>query len=197
MIKEIVLASNNAGKIKEIKGIFAGLGINVLSMSEAGIDIDIVEDADTFIGNATKKAETIFEMIQTPVLADDSGLCVDYLDGRPGVFSHRYAGDSDENGIIKLLGELEGVPDESRRAHYHCTMVFIAPNIKVSFDGICNGYIAVEPKGKNGFAYDPIFYIPEKGKTMAELSDYEKNQYSHRGRAVRKVYSFIKGLVRQ
>ena len=182
----MILATNNKGKLMEIKKILKEY--EIYSLKEKNIDIDVVEDENTFYGNALKKAKEIYEISGEPVIADDSGLCVDALDGRPGIYSARYAGenatDSDKNN--KLLSELKDVPEKDRTAHFTCAICCILPNgEKIEVEGICEGSIAFEPHGNGGFGYDPIFKYGDK--SYAELSSEEKDAISHRGKALRKL----------
>lgn len=178
-------ATKNKGKIKEIGEMLGSLGFEVVSQQEAGYDVDILETGDTFEKNALIKARAIAMLCDEPVLADDSGLCIDALDGRPGVFSARYAGENAEDSekIQKILSEMEGVTDRS--AKFVTAAAFIFPNGKeIIALGEVKGEITLEPKGDNGFGYDPIFFSHELGKTFAEATDEEKNSVSHRGRAL-------------
>ncbi|GAA0378227.1 RdgB/HAM1 family non-canonical purine NTP pyrophosphatase [Bacillus horti] len=185
---EIIVATNNAGKIKEIKKILEPIGIKALSLDDINLDIDVVEDRDTLEGNAEKKATEIMEIVGKPVLADDSGLFVDALDGRPGVYSKRYAGGDSHQGNLKLLAELEGVPEEKRTAHFKSVICLAFPGESVLLaEGKLEGLIQHEEKGSNGFGYDPIFYLPQRGITLAEASNETKNQISHRALALEKL----------
>ncbi len=182
---KIIAATKNKGKVKEISEILGGLGFEIISQEEAGYDVDVFETGDTFEKNALIKARSIAMLCDSPVLADDSGLCIDALDGRPGVFSARYAGEHAANSekIQKVLSEMEGVTDRS--AKFVTVAAFIFPNGKeIIARGEVKGEITLEPKGENGFGYDPIFFSHELGKTFAEATDEEKNSVSHRGRAM-------------
>lgn len=190
-MRQFVIASNNENKIREIREVAHSLGINVYSLKDVGIFTDIIEDNDTFTGNALKKAKTIFDQIHMPVLADDSGLCVDYLNGRPGVYSHRYAGDDYVKGMKKLLNELKGTTFYQRTAHYHCSMVLMTHQKTIVVEKKCFGHIIQTPRGNNGFAYDPIFYFPSLKKTMAELTDKEKIHITHRAKATKEICKII------
>ena len=191
---KIIFATGNEGKMKEIREILDGLTflgekVQILSMKEAGIDIDIIEDGTTFEENAMIKARAVAEAAKEAiVLADDSGLVIDYLNGEPGIYSARYLG-KDTSYRVKnanLVQRLEGVPDEKRSARFVCAIAAVLPDgRKLSTRGTIEGRIGYEEKGLNGFGFDPIFYVPEIGKYTAELSDEDKNRISHRGKALR------------
>lgn len=186
---ELILATNNKGKVREYKEILEPLGFCVTSQGEAGINIEAEETGKTFSENAYIKAKAIYDIKKTYVLADDSGLVVDALDGRPGVYSARYA----EPGkrCDKILSELEGVSFEKRTARFLCSICLIKPNGDVlSVEGRCEGRIGYDKKGENGFGYDPIFLFGDK--TLAEMTDYEKNSVSHRGNAVKALIAALK-----
>ncbi len=193
-MNKIILASNNKGKIKEVSEILSPLGFNVVSLKEAGINVDVEENGTTFKENAAIKARAIYEMTKTAVIADDSGLAVDYLNGAPGVYSHRYGGENatDEEKNQKLLGELQNVPDEKRNAAFICSICYIDKDGNEHFvDGKCQGKIGYEPKGENGFGYDPIFMYGDK--SFAEISAEEKNTISHRALALKSFCELMKG----
>ncbi|ALS00745.1 ribonuclease PH [Enterococcus silesiacus] len=188
--KTIVIATRNPGKAKEFKKIFAEKGYHVKTLLDYPELPDVEETGKTFEENARLKAETIADILKQPVLADDSGLIVDALDGRPGVFSARFAGEPTNNAAnnAKLLHELTGVPKEKRTATFHCTLVFAAPDKEsLVVEGDWSGAIGTIPRGDHGFGYDPLFFVPEEQKTAAELSDERKNEISHRGKAVAKL----------
>lgn len=189
-MKEILIATKNKGKIKEFSDLFAEKGIKVSSLLDfPGIE-DVEETGSTFIENAKIKAETISKQFNKIVVADDSGLCVDALQGRPGVFSARYAGETknDEANLEKVLMEMEGVPFEKRTARFHCVLAVAIPNGETRiYEGTCEGHITEKPEGENGFGYDPIFYILDREQTMAQLSSEEKNKISHRAKAMKKL----------
>lgn len=188
--KTIVIATRNPGKAKEFKTLFAEKGYDVKTLLDYPELPDVEETGKTFEENARLKAETIAAILQQPVLADDSGLIVDALDGMPGIFSARFAGEPTNNAAnnAKLLHELTGVPKEKRTATFHCTLVFAAPNKEsLVVEGNWPGEIGTIPRGDNGFGYDPLFFVPEEQKTAAELSDERKNKISHRGKAVEKL----------
>lgn len=158
---------------------------------------EIVEDQDTFEGNAIKKAETISQSLNAPVVSDDSGLVVPVLNGEPGVYSARYAGEkaTDEENNRKLLKEMESIPEEKRHAYYVCAMALAVPEEKTKIvQGKCHGEIIREPRGNQGFGYDPLFYVPSLQKTMAELGNQEKFAISHRGEATRLLIEEMKNL---
>lgn len=186
-MKKIIFATGNAGKMKEIRDILSDLPVQVLSMKEAGVRADIVEDGKTFAENAVIKARAIMEMTGEVVLADDSGLEIDYLNKEPGIYSARYMGEDTSYRIknANLIQRLEGVPDEKRTARFVCAIAAAFPDGTVkTTEGTIEGRIGYEEKGANGFGYDPIFYVPEYGCTTAELSEEQKNKISHRGKAL-------------
>lgn len=190
---EIIVATGNAGKIREIKKIFSNQNINILSMGEVGIDIEIEENGKTFEENALIKAREINRLTGKTVLADDSGLCVDALGGAPGIFSARYAGENatDEQRIEKLLAEL--ADEENRKAKFVSAIAVVLPDeMELTTIGEVHGRIADKAYGDGGFGYDPIFISDELGKTFGIASDDEKNAISHRGRALEKMYSLMK-----
>lgn len=194
-MKKIIFATGNEGKMKEIRDILSDLDVEVLSMKEAGINMDIVEDGTTFEENAIIKAKTICELCGEITLADDSGLEIDYLNKEPGVYSARYMGEDTSYRIknANLIERLEGVPDEKRTARFVCAVAAAFPGgsvktVRETMEG-CIGY---EEKGENGFGYDPIFFLPEYGCTSAELSMEEKNKISHRGKALRAIKDELK-----
>ena len=186
----IIIASNNQGKIREFKKMLEPLGYTVLSQSEAGINIEVEETGTTFKENATLKAEAIYNLTHTSVLADDSGLEVEFLNGEPGVYSARYMGEDTSYDIKNqnIIDRLEGVPDEERTARFVCAMAAVFPDgTEKTFVRNMEGRIGYEIAGENGFGYDPIFYLPEFGCTSAELSPDQKNEVSHRGKALREM----------
>lgn len=190
MSKRIIFATGNEGKMKEIREILGDLGYEILSMKEAGVDVDIVEDGETFEENAVIKATTVMKATGSIVLADDSGLEVDYLNKEPGVMSARYMGENTSYRIKNqiIIDRLDGVPDEKRTARFVCVIAAAFPDGRVETRrGTIEGRIAYEPAGENGFGYDPIFYYPEKKMTTAQLSPEEKNKVSHRGKALRLI----------
>ena len=185
----IIVATKNTHKIREISEMFCPLGFEVISQADAGIDIDVEETGDTFEKNALIKARAVSLVSDDYVLADDSGLCVESLDGRPGVMSARYAGEgaSDTDKINKILDELSDMPN--RRAKFVTAMAFIMPDgTEIVTTGEVNGRITKEPMGENGFGYDPIFFSDELEKTFAMATADEKNSVSHRSRALKALY---------
>ena len=195
---QIIFATKNEGKVKEVKMMLKDLGADVFTMTEAGIDIDIEEDGETFEENALIKAKAVMEKSGCLVLADDSGLEIDYLNGDPGIKSARYMGhdtsyDIKNERILKLL---EGVPEEERTARFVCAIAAAFPDGRtVTVKGTMEGIIGYEQKGENGFGYDPIFYVPEIGKYSAELPLKEKNKISHRGKALLLIKQKLKEMI--
>lgn len=195
---KLIMATGNKDKVREIREMLEDVDIDIVSLAEAGIQAEIDENGNTFEENAVIKAETIRDLTNQMVLADDSGLMVDAMDGGPGVYSARFMGE-DTGYDIKcgaILKNLEGLPDEKRGARFVCAMAIAYPKETGRptqiFKGIFEGRIAHEPKGENGFGYDPIFFVPEKGLTSAEISAEEKNEMSHRGKALRLVVDELK-----
>ena len=188
MIKRFIVATKNQGKLREIEEILVDFPFEVVSMEEAGIGLEIEENGSTFEENALIKARTVSKISGGIVMADDSGLAVDYLDGAPGIYSSRFAGEgvTDEEKNLKLLELLEGVPGEKRTARFVCAVAVVFQNGRYfTVNGTCEGYIGVKQAGTNGFGYDPLLYIPGQGKTIAELDSDVKNAISHRGKALR------------
>lgn len=196
-MERIIFATGNQGKLREIRDILADLGIEVISMKDAGIVADIDENGTTFEENAIIKARTIHELTGEAVMADDSGLEIDYLNKEPGVLSARYMGEDTSYHIknMNLVERLNGVPDEQRTARFVCVIALVLPNGEAfTTKGNFEGRIGYEEKGENGFGYDPIFYVPEFGCYSAELSPEQKNAISHRGEALRKMKEKIEQL---
>lgn len=187
-MKRIVFATGNAGKMKEIRMILAGIGYEIVSMKEAGIFVDIQENGSTYEGNALIKARAVAaESVGDIVLADDSGLEIDSLGGEPGVYSARYMGEDTPYSVknANLIERLNGVPDEKRTARFVCAIAAVLPDGReLTTRAAIEGRIGYEEKGSGGFGYDPIFYVPELHKTTAELTGEEKNLVSHRGKAL-------------
>lgn len=184
----IILATKNEGKVREMAEILAPYNISVISQKDAEIDVDVEETGSTFEENAEIKARAVSMLCDSPVLADDSGLCIDYLGGKPGIYSARYGGEKlpYPEKIRGILKEMENADDRSAR--FECAMVLIMPDgRKISATGNVMGNILHEPKGTGGFGYDSIFYSNEIGKSFGEASDEEKNQVSHRGRALEEL----------
>lgn len=193
---KLIVASNNQHKISEIKNILEKLDMDVVSLKDAGIDIEVEEDGKTFEENAYKKAKEVFDIVEDAyVLADDTGLMVDAINGAPGVYSARFSGEGAnyEKNNAKLLDLLKDTEDKDRGAKFVCVMVLIMGESRiVKVRGEIGGRILREPRGKNGFGYDPLFYVEELGKTFAEMSNEEKNSISHRGRALEKLREALK-----
>lgn len=192
MMREVVLATKNRGKIEEFASLLKGMFQQIITLKDLDSLPDVVEDRNTFGENALKKARSISEFTQKPTLADDSGLEVEALGGRPGIFSSRYAGESagDKKNIRKLLRELSGL--RNRKGRFVCSLALVSPGGKeIVVEGACEGIIIDEPRGERGFGYDPVFFIPEMNKTFAELSLDEKNRISHRARAVKALIKLI------
>lgn len=192
---KIIIATSNEGKMKEFRKLLACENIEVLSMKEAGIDIDIEENGTTFEENASIKAKTVCAAANTICLADDSGLVIDYLGGEPGIYSARYLGHDtpyeEKNRII--IDRLKGVEEEKRTARFVCAVAAAFPNGTVmTVTDTMEGRIADEPAGCGGFGYDPIFFFPPKGITSAEMAPDEKNAVSHRGKALRRMIAFLR-----
>ncbi len=196
---KILIATTNQGKVQEIRNLVKGLPALFLSLSEVPGISEVVEDGATFEENALKKARMMAYSTGIVTLADDSGLCVDALDGRPGVHSARYAGDnaSDEEKYLRVLDEMEGVPDSERSARFVCALALVAPDGEEKlFRGVCEGRITREPRGSSGFGYDPIFYFQEAGCTFAEMDRESKNRVSHRGRALRQFAEYLRRIAK-
>ena len=189
-MEKLIFATGNEGKMREIREILSDLGVEILSLKQAGIHAGIVEDGKSFEENAVIKAKTICELTHEVVLADDSGLEIDYLNGEPGIYSARYMGEDTSYRIKNqnLIDRLEGVPDEKRTARFVCVIAAAYPDGTVkTARGTMEGIIGYEERGENGFGYDPIFFLPEYGCSSAELSMEEKNKISHRGKALRAI----------
>lgn len=197
MKEKVIIATKNRGKASEFASLFANYPVELMTLLDIDGAPDIEENGTTFEENAIIKAEGIRKLIDAIVIADDSGLMVDILDGMPGIYSARYAGEekSDDANIDKLLKELEGVPLEKRTARFFCALAIAIPEQKtITVSGTCEGIILDEKRGNNGFGYDPIFYVPELGRTMAELTQEEKNKISHRTNALKKLVPIIEKL---
>ncbi|GAB4073262.1 XTP/dITP diphosphatase [Barrientosiimonas marina] len=194
-MNEIIIATKNAGKANEFKTFFSRYSINAISLPELSQEIaDIEETGTTFAENAALKAEQIAEWLQKPVLADDSGLVIDALDGRPGIFSARYAGEpkNDQTNIDKVLHELDGIDMPDRTAHFVCVLAVAIPGDATIFKtGFCEGIINTEQAGVNGFGYDSVFIPDGYTQTMAELSSDEKNRISHRRKAMDQLETWV------
>ena len=199
-VTKIIFATGNAGKLREIREIMAGSNAEVLSMKEAGIQVDVVEDGTSFEENAVIKAKAIAEHTEAIVLADDSGLEVDYLDKAPGVYSARFMGEDTSYDIKNqaIIDKLDGVPKEQRTARFVCAIAAVLPDGEVLITRqTMEGYIGYHAEGENGFGYDPIFMLDEYGCSSAAISREEKNAISHRGKALRAMKALLleKGIL--
>lgn len=185
MAEKFVLATHNPGKLAEMKAILSGLGVEAVSPAEAGVEADVEETGTTFAENAMLKAKAVCAAAGLPAIADDSGLCVDALNGGPGVYSARYGGEGldDRGRRMLLLRSMRG--QTTRAAHFTCAVACAFPNgDTLTAEGRCDGAIAFAPLGEGGFGYDPVFLIPEKGKTFGQIGPEEKSAISHRGKAL-------------
>lgn len=192
MSKKVVMATNNANKLREVREILSPLGFEVFSQSEVNVSVEPDENGTTFKENSHIKARAVYDALaeKMAVIADDSGLCVDYLGGKPGVYSARYAPKGEE--CEKLLSELEGVEPEKRTAHFVCGITFLDEHGKAAYiEGKLDGEIALEKRGENGFGYDPVFLY--NYRTLAEMTAEEKNEISHRGKALIVLSELLKG----
>lgn len=199
MEHRIIFATGNKNKMIEIRQILGDLGWEILSMKEAGIELDIVEDGTTFEENALIKAKAVAACCNNIVLADDSGLEIDYLNKEPGIYSSRYAGEDTPYEIKNqmLLDRLAGVPKEKRTARFVCAIAAVIPGGEpVVVRGTIEGYIGDKPAGENGFGYDPIFYVPDLNCSTAQLSPEEKNARSHRGNALRAMRDKLQDILK-
>ncbi|MFC2069610.1 XTP/dITP diphosphatase [Chloroflexota bacterium] len=195
MKQKLLLATNNKGKAREYRSLLRGIPFKLVTPAEQGITTEVDEVGKSFEENAGLKATILAAESGLTALADDSGLEVDALGGEPGTLSHRYAGEdaSDSDRVNYLLSRMQNVPVEKRSAHFRCVIALAIPGGEVKYCyGECTGTINFEPRGEQNFGYDPIFYITELGKTMAELSLQEKNSISHRGQAARKAVELLK-----
>ena len=181
---KIIAATKNKNKLREFGDILNGF--EIISQEDAGVDIDVEETGTTFEENSMLKAKAIFDATGITAIADDSGLCVDALGGEPGVYSARYGGEGyDDSGRVQLLlKNMQNVPDDKRTARFVCAITLVGADGVITARGECEGKIDYEPKGENGFGYDPVFFVEKYGKTMAEVSPEEKNAISHRGKAL-------------
>lgn len=183
----IVIATGNQDKVREINEILEGTDFEAVSMKSIGVNPEIIEDADTFEGNALIKAKTVHEYVNDYVMADDSGLCIDALDGAPGVYSARFCGENStyEEKFKKIFEMLRDVPEEKRTAHFVCAIAVVRPDgTSFTVKGQCDGILHETPMGENGFGYDPIFYVPEFNMTTAQMDPAQKHSISHRGKAL-------------
>jgi len=195
---KLVLATRNSGKVKELQELLAGAGVEVVSLTDFPGVPEVVEDGDTFQANAIKKAREVAEAVGEVTLSDDSGLEVDYLNGAPGVISARFAGAQHDDAANnrKLLALLSGVPWEKRTGRFRCVVAIAVPGGKTeTVEGSCEGVIGTEPRGDQGFGYDPLFFVPKYEKTFAELDATEKNLISHRGKALKKALGVLKRTI--
>ena len=184
----LIVATGNEDKVREIDEILAGTGFEAVSMKQAGFNPDIVEDGKTFEENALIKASAVHALCGEYVMADDSGICIDALDGAPGIYSARFCGENStyEEKFKKIFEMLKDVPEEKRTARFVCAIAVVRPDgSSFTVRGEVEGVLHEEPKGENGFGYDPIFYVPEFGMTTAQMDPEVKNSISHRGRALR------------
>jgi XTP/dITP diphosphohydrolase len=194
---KLLLATNNSGKVQEYQSLLQDIPFELVTPKEMDIEMDVAETGTTYQENARLKACALAGMSGLLTLADDSGLEVDALHGEPGVMSARYAGEnaSNEQRVNYLLAKLKDVPREKRSARFYCVIAIARPDGQVEFcDGECKGMITPEPGGAGGFGYDPVFYVPEQGKTMAELPSEAKNKISHRGKAAQKARLILKKM---
>ncbi|WP_276733938.1 XTP/dITP diphosphatase [Bacillus sp. (in: firmicutes)] len=194
IMKEAIIATHNPGKVKEFKEILEPKGYDVKSLAEIGFTEEIEETGHTFEENAILKSEAVAKAVNKMVIADDSGLSIDNLGGKPGVYSARYAGEQkdDQANIDKVLSELKGIEKEQRTARFRCALAVSIPGAETkTVEGHVEGYIAEEPRGEYGFGYDPIFIVKDKDKTMAELTSDEKNKISHRADALKKLSKLL------
>ena len=193
-MREIIIATKNAGKVKDFETLFSPKGFKVKSLLDFPEIEDVEETGVTFAENATLKAEAISSALNKPVIADDSGLAIDSLNGEPGVYSARYAGENkdDNANIEKVLQKLNDVPFEKRTARFHCALAIAVPGKRTEIvEGTCEGHILEEKRGENGFGYDPIFFVEKWRCSMAELTKGQKNQISHRANALKKLAPLI------
>jgi XTP/dITP diphosphohydrolase len=193
-MNKLLIATGNNGKIVEFKELLKGIPFDITTPREAGINLDVEETGSTYHENAAIKAKAFAEASGMLALADDSGLEVDALNGEPGLLSSRYAGEgaSDTDRVQFLLDKLEGVPEDKRTARFRCVIALASPEGHIEYcEGSCEGIIITNPKGTKGFGYDPVFYFPDRGKTMAELPAELKNKVSHRAAAARKAVELL------
>jgi len=198
VVVKLVVATKNPGKIQELRALLADKGWEILPMDAFPSMPPVEEDGKTFVENALKKARSVAYFTGLTALADDSGLEVDALGGEPGVHSARFGGEGlrDEERNALLLKRLKGVPPEERGARFRCAMALVTPRgEEYVVEGVCEGFIAQEPKGEGGFGYDPVFYLPSRGKTMAQLTAEEKNSISHRAKALEKMAGILDSLL--
>ncbi len=197
-MKKIIFSSGNEGKLEEVRNFFKDLDLEIQSLKDLNLtNFDVIEDRETLEGNAEKKALELFDLVNTPVFSDDTGLFVEALNGKPGVYSARYAGENVtyQDNRTKMLKELDGVPLEQRNAYFKTIVCYVDENRKSHFfEGRVDGYISEEERGENGFGYDSIFYVKEKDKCFGEMSLDEKAADSHRVRALSAFKSFLERM---
>ena len=196
---DIIIATKNKDKVVEIKKILEGMDANIKAMSDIGIDIDIEETGTTFEENAMIKAKSIYDITHSLVIADDSGLEIDYLDGAPGIYSSRFAGEdaSYDEKIGIILDKLKDAKGEERSARFVCAIAVCMPDgSSFTVKDTCEGYIADAPCGENGFGYDPVFYMKEYGMTTAQMDEDMKNSISHRGKALRQMRDRLESILK-
>jgi len=193
---KLLVATQNPGKVREFRFLLASLSTRLCFPPELGLQVEVPEDGDTYADNARQKALSYARLSGLLTLADDSGLEVDALDGAPGIRSARYTAGHDADRVAALLAQLREVPWEQRRARFRCVVVIATPSGELhSAEGVCEGVIAFEPAGQGGFGYDPVFYLPDYGCTMAQLPQGEKNRTSHRARAVEAALPVLRRLL--
>lgn len=193
---KLLVATQNPGKVREFQLLLAPLEMDICFPSDLDLHVDVPEDGDTYLDNATQKALAYAKASGLLTLADDSGLEVDSLDGAPGIHSARYAPGHDVDRLEALLACLMDVPPEQRTARFRCVVVIASPDGEThSAEGVCEGRITLEPAGRGGFGYDPIFFLPEYNRTMAQLSQEEKNRVSHRGQAIEAALPILRRLL--
>lgn len=193
----LLIATGNSGKLRELKQLLASSGLEIIGLDQFNNPPKVVEDGRSFEENAVKKAVTLARFSACPTLADDSGLCVDALNGAPGIYSARYAGSGADDAAnnARLLRELAGLERTERRAHFYCSIALAWPDGRFqTVNGRVDGFILDEPRGTEGFGYDPLFLVPEYGKTMAELSASVKNRISHRGQALQRILPLLNNM---
>jgi len=194
---KIVLATRNRDKVREIAQAFKGLGIEILTLDRFPQAPEVIEDGKTLAENALKKAREIFRVTQVLTMADDTGLEVDYLNGQPGVYSSRFAGEtaSYDDNCTKLLALMNGVPDHLRTARFRCVIALVGSGIEKLVEGTCEGFITKEKRGNQGFGYDPVFLVPEYHQTFAEMPLSLKNDISHRGQALKQARRILQEML--
>lgn len=195
-MQKVVLATANAGKVRELAALLRDCDLDIIAQTELSVE-SVAETGLTFIENALLKARHATRITGLPAIADDSGLTVDFLNGQPGIYSARYAGEnaSDQQNLQKLLAALHGVPAELRQAQFHCVLVYLRAAddpIPLICHGCWHGQISLQPAGQNGFGYDPVFWLPELQKTAAGLSPQQKNVLSHRGQALKQLLDALR-----